>query len=83
MLVVVKMTENKMFPIMYSQGNLNALKLSSDDSVLQHKKFGHLNFGELQLLYKANMVLGHPTMQSKDYRCELVSGGQFWRATDT
>lgn len=65
-----------MFPIMFSQVNLNAFKLSRNDFVLWHRRFGHLNFTELQLLYKENIVSSLPSVQSNDYMCEPYIFGQ-------
>ena len=42
----VKMTANKMFPVMFKTTNFNAHD-SCDGSVLWHRCYGHLNFGGL------------------------------------
>ena len=88
---VVKMSKNKMFPIVFVQSDLKALKASNNDSVLWHRRFAHMGYDRLRLLDKENLVTGLPTVQFIDNDCEPCILGKHhrekfpvekaWRAT--
>ncbi|XP_077249473.1 uncharacterized protein LOC143888980 [Tasmannia lanceolata] len=46
----IKMKENKMFPLVFSKLVFNVFTASNDDSMLWHRRYGHLNFGGVSLL---------------------------------
>lgn len=89
----VKMSENKMFPIMFTQFDLKAIKASTEDSILWYRRFAHMGYERLQLLHKENMVAGLPAIQFTDSDCEpCILGkhhrekfpvGKAWRATES
>ncbi|KAK2988263.1 hypothetical protein RJ640_003134 [Escallonia rubra] len=57
----VKMTKNRMFPLNLNIHQSNCFKaIVGDESTLWHLRYGHLNFGALELLAKNNMVIGLP-----------------------
>lgn len=72
----VKMTENKMFPLSFSKLTINVFSASSDDSVLWHRQYGHLNFGGLHLLHELNMVTGFPNVGEERKTCEACVYGE-------
>ena len=93
MLMTVKMTSNKMFPIKFSEHSINAFNVETCDIAwLWHKRYGHLNFGGLDLLHKQNLVVGLPMVQKIEDICEsCVYGkqhrvpfqvGKSWRANE-
>lgn len=75
----VKMAEDKMFPLVFSKVPINAFTSSSDDSLLWHQRFGHLNFRGLTLLSKRNMVNGLPTIRGERQTCEACIFGKHHR----
>ena len=57
-----------------------ALKASVlNESWLWHKRFGHLNFQSLRLLYHKNMIHGLPTIEDRDGTCEGCALGKHHR----
>ncbi|KAK3015933.1 hypothetical protein RJ639_005748 [Escallonia herrerae] len=57
-----------------------AIKVSTvEDSWLWHRRFGHINFKNLKLLYKENMVEGLPTIEEKHEVCEGCAFGKHHR----
>ncbi|GAV71862.1 gag_pre-integrs domain-containing protein [Cephalotus follicularis] len=72
----VKMTANKMFPIMFSNVTINAFSASNDESMLCHRRFGHLIFSGLHLLHKLNMASGCPMMKNDHKVCEACIIGK-------
>eukprot|EP00253_Pinus_taeda_P016931 PITA_16931 len=77
----VKMTRNRMFPlrIMVDLRNKNVIaavtqeafqSVPKDENWLWHLRFGHLNFGGLNLLSRKEMVKGLPLIEKPDSLCE-------------
>ena len=67
----VRMTQHRSFPLTLKYAQNMALKASLlHESWLWHKRFGHLNFQSLKLLYHKNMVHGLPTIEDRDGTCE-------------
>eukprot|EP00253_Pinus_taeda_P033405 PITA_33405 len=52
-----------------------------DENCLSHLRFGHLNFGGLNLLHKKDMVKGLPLIEKPDSRCEGYILGKQHRET--
>ena len=52
-----------------------------DDSWLWHFRFGHLNFGGLNLLHTKNMVKGFPLIDKPNRVCECFIFGKKHRKT--
>ena len=75
----VPMTKNRMFVINIQNDVANCLKACyKHASWLWHLRFGHLNFGSLELLSKKNMVKGLPSINHPDQVCEgCLLGKQF------
>ena len=91
LLYSVKMTENKMFPIRFSDVVVNGFGASTDDSMIWHRRFCHLNFVGLYLLQRMNMVAGLSMVKDDHSKvCEACvfgkqhrdrfSVGKSWRA---
>ena len=63
----VEMTKNRMFSLIMRNdltNSLNAYKTKSlDQSWLWHLRYGHLHFGDLDLLHKKQMVKGLPSIE--------------------
>ncbi|KAK2969370.1 hypothetical protein RJ640_000642 [Escallonia rubra] len=67
----IKMEKNRSFPINFSYTSGVAMRASIvEDSWLWHRRFGHINFKNLKLLHKENMVQGLPTIEEKHEVCE-------------
>ena len=65
------MTKNRNFPLFLKyMKNLILMARQVDDSWLWHRRFGHLNFISLKLLFQKNMVYKLPTILEKDDVCE-------------
>ena len=75
----VKMSKNRMFPLNIQNDVAKCLKACHNDpSWIWHLRYGHLNFGGLELLFKKNMVKGLPYINHPDQLCEgCLLGKQF------
>ncbi|KAE8681124.1 hypothetical protein F3Y22_tig00111342pilonHSYRG00188 [Hibiscus syriacus] len=75
----VSMSKNRMFLINIQNDVAKCLKACyKDASWLWHLRFGHLNFGGLELLSKKEMVKGLPHINHPDQLCEgCLVGKQF------
>ncbi|KAE8684274.1 hypothetical protein F3Y22_tig00111146pilonHSYRG00032 [Hibiscus syriacus] len=75
----VPMSKNRMFLINIQNDVAKCLKACyKDASWLWHLRFGHLNFGGLELLSKKEMVKGLPHINHPDQLCEgCLVGKQF------
>ena len=63
-----KMTKNRLFPLNIYNDIVKCLKVYyKDESWLWHLRFGHLNFGSLELLSKKSMVRGLPCINHPDH----------------
>ena len=58
----IKILAKKMFPFIFSEFELNAFVASSDDSILRHRRFVHMNFSGLKLMQRQKMLSGLPEM---------------------
>ncbi|KAI5323652.1 hypothetical protein L3X38_032724 [Prunus dulcis] len=76
----IKMTANKVFPLlMTSKENLALEAEKVDGSLLWHLRYGHLNQRSLQLLHQKSMVVGLPSIHSEKEICEGCIFGKFHR----
>ena len=78
----IQMTNNRMFPLKLNRGlkgkRKNAVVVTQqffqkevkDENWLWHLRFGHLNFGGLNLLHRKGMVRGLPLIEKPDKLCE-------------
>lgn len=67
----VKMTTNKVFTLIMPMKEDVALKMKSfDEASLWHLRLGHLNFRELKLLKRKNMVIGLSFINIEDKICK-------------
>eukprot|EP00253_Pinus_taeda_P013378 PITA_13378 len=77
----VKMTRNRMFPLRIRADLKNKEVIAAvtqeafqsvpkDENWLWHLRFGHLNFGGLNLLSRKGMVRGLPLIEKPDNLCE-------------
>ncbi|KAE8657590.1 hypothetical protein F3Y22_tig00116989pilonHSYRG00496 [Hibiscus syriacus] len=75
----VPMSKNRMFLINIQNDVAKCLKACyKDASWLWHIRFGHLNFGGLELLSKKKMVKGLPRINHPDHHCKgCLAGKQF------
>ncbi|KAH9681844.1 hypothetical protein KPL71_027113 [Citrus sinensis] len=75
----VRMSKNRMFPLNIQNDVAKCLKAChKDQSWTWHLRYGHLNFGGLELLSKKNMVKGLPYINHPDQLCEgCLLGKQF------
>ena len=82
----VKMTRNKMFPLRMRADLNNEEKIAvvekeaiqsepKDENWLWHLRFGHLNFGGLNLLNRKGMVRGLPLIENRAAFVKVVSWG--------
>eukprot|EP00253_Pinus_taeda_P036285 PITA_36285 len=80
-IVEVKMTRNRMFPLRIRADLKNKNEIAAvtqeafqsvpkDENWLWHLRFGHLNFGGLNLLSRKGMVKGLPLIEKPDSLCE-------------
>eukprot|EP00253_Pinus_taeda_P033255 PITA_33255 len=80
-IVEVKMTRNRMFPLRIKTVFKDVLEITAvtqeafqskpkDENWLWHLRFGHLNFGGLNLLSRKGMVRGLPLIEKLDNLCE-------------
>ena len=80
-IVEVKMRRNKMFPLRMKADLKNKEVIAAmtqeafqskpkDENWLWHLRFGHLNFGDLNLLSRKGMVRGLPLIEKQDNLCE-------------
>ena len=74
-----KMSKNRLFPLNIQNDIAKCLKACyKDASWLWHLRFGHLNFGSLELLSKKKMVRELPCINHPDQLCEgCLLGKQF------
>eukprot|EP01018_Ginkgo_biloba_P039433 Gb_15074 [translate_table: standard] len=70
------MTGNTMFPLRLLPNNSHALKATTDDLWLWHKRYGHLSFQRLSLLHKKKMVKGLPVIQPREEVCSGCALGK-------
>ncbi|KAE8707740.1 TMV resistance protein N-like [Hibiscus syriacus] len=76
----VPMSKNRMFLINIQNDVEKCLKACyKDASWLWHIRFGHLNFGGLELLSKKEMVKGLPRINHPDQLCEGCLAGKKFR----
>lgn len=76
----VKMTPNKIFPLMMPLNENFALKGEKiNDSYLWHLRYGHLNYKGMRLLKEKNMVKGLPNIDKIDKVCEGCIYGKMHR----
>ena len=77
----VHMTNNRMFPLKLrsnfkEEGVVAVITQEKfqeevkDENWLWHLRFGHLNFGSLNLLHRKGMVKGFPLIEKLDSLCE-------------
>ena len=77
----VKMTRNRMFPLRMRADLKNGKEMAAvtqevfqreikDENWLWNLRFGHLNFGGLNLLHRKGMVRGLPLIKKPDSLCE-------------
>src|SRR3984885_7718984 len=77
----VRMTRNRMFPLRIRADLKNKNEIAAvtqeafqsvpkDENWLWHLRFGHLNFGGLNLLSRKGMVKGLPLIEKPDSLCE-------------
>ena len=87
----VKMNRSRLWPLSLNCGDLPCFNsVTCDDSWLWHMRFGHLNFGSLKFLAKKKFVIGLPSVEFLDKKCEsCILGkkhrdpfpkGKAWRA---
>lgn len=80
-IVEVKMTRNRMFPLRIKADLKNKeviaavtqeafQRVPKDENWLWHLRFGHLNFGGLNLLSRKGMARGLPLTEKSDNLCE-------------
>ena len=84
-IVEVKMTRNRMFPLRMRADLKNEEEIAvaqeafqsepKDDNWLWHLRFGHLNFGGLNLLNRKGMVRGFPLIEKPATFVKVVSRG--------
>ncbi|KAK3000462.1 hypothetical protein RJ639_021063 [Escallonia herrerae] len=76
----IKIEKNRSFPINFRYTSGVAMKASIvEDSWLWYRRFGHINFKNLKLLHKENMVQGLPTIEEKHEVCEGCAFGKHHR----
>ncbi|KAI0529711.1 hypothetical protein KFK09_002268 [Dendrobium nobile] len=76
----VPMSRNRMFLLNIQNDVAKCLKACYKDvSWLWHLRFGHLNFGGLELLSKKEMVRGLPCIKHPDQMCEACLLGKHFR----
>ncbi|PKU78070.1 Retrovirus-related Pol polyprotein from transposon TNT 1-94 [Dendrobium catenatum] len=76
----VPMSRNRMFLLNIQNDVAKCLKACYKDvSWLWHLRFGHLNFGGLELLSKKEMVRGLPCIKHPDQVCEACLLGKHFR----
>ncbi|KAM1044434.1 hypothetical protein TB2_034982 [Malus domestica] len=74
------MSKNRMFPMNIQNDVAKCLKTCyKDTSCLWHLRFGHLNFGGLELLSKKEMVIGLLCISRPDQACEVCLLGKQFR----
>ncbi|KAH9745480.1 hypothetical protein KPL70_004087 [Citrus sinensis] len=75
----VRMSNNRMFPLNIQNDVAKCLKAChKDQSWTWHLRYGHLNFGGLELISKKSMVKGLPYINHPDQLCEgCLLGKQF------
>ena len=77
----IRMTRNKMFPLRMREDLKNGEEMAvvtqeafqreeKDENWLWHLRFGHLNFGCINLLHRKGMVRGLPMIEKPDNLCE-------------
>ena len=77
----VNMTRNRMFPLKMRVDLKKGVEMAAvtqekfqreakDENWLWHLRFGHLNFGGLNLLHKKGIVKGLPLIEKPDNLCE-------------
>eukprot|EP00253_Pinus_taeda_P017073 PITA_17073 len=83
----VKITRNRMFPLriradLKNKNEITAVtqeafqSVSKDENWLWHLRFGHLNFGVLNLLSRKGMVKGLPLIEKLNNLCEALVENQ-------
>uniref|UniRef100_A0A5B7B4M6 Retrovirus-related Pol polyprotein from transposon TNT 1-94 n=1 Tax=Davidia involucrata TaxID=16924 RepID=A0A5B7B4M6_DAVIN len=76
----IQMEKNRSFPLIFKYGGNVALKAHvNDESWLWHRRFGHLNFHNLKLLHRKNMVQGLPNVEEIQDVCEGCALGKHHR----
>lgn len=75
------MTQNRMFLLDIQNDIAKCLKACvKDTSWLWHLRFGHLNFGDLELLSKKEMLRGLPSIDHPNQLCEVCLLGKHSRS---
>ena len=68
-----------MFPLVILKVSMNAFSAANNDSLLWHKRFGHLNFGGLDLLCKKKMADDLSMDKIEKQPCEACIFGKYHR----
>nr|DAD21080.1 TPA_asm: hypothetical protein HUJ06_022543 [Nelumbo nucifera] len=72
----ISMTENKMYLVMFAKLAINAFTAFSEDSMVWHRRYGHLHFCGLHVMHKLNMVVGLPLVKNDGKVCEACVYGK-------
>nr|CAN66871.1 hypothetical protein VITISV_021425 [Vitis vinifera] len=77
----IKMEKNRSFPIVFKYAENVALRMEDvEEAWLWHRRFGHLNFNSLKMLYQRKMVQGLPnTIEEKNEVCDGCALGKHHR----
>ncbi|PKA48313.1 Retrovirus-related Pol polyprotein from transposon TNT 1-94 [Apostasia shenzhenica] len=81
LIMEIPMTKNRMFPIRISVLEHVLVANIQVDSWLWHKRYGHLNFHGLKLLYEKKMVDGLPSIDVMNEVCEGCIYGKHQRSS--
>ncbi|RVW71220.1 Retrovirus-related Pol polyprotein from transposon TNT 1-94 [Vitis vinifera] len=75
------MEKNRSFPIVFKYAENVALRMEDvEEAWLWHRRFGHLNFNSLKMLYQRKMVQGLPnTIEEKNEVCDGCALGKHHR----
>ncbi|XP_024984146.1 uncharacterized protein LOC112520048 [Cynara cardunculus var. scolymus] len=77
----VTMTENKMFPIKFTNEDFFSLTMNiKDSSLLWHNRFGHMSLNTLAHMHKIELVKGLPAITTVNHICEGCALGKHARA---
>ncbi|PKA53142.1 Retrovirus-related Pol polyprotein from transposon TNT 1-94 [Apostasia shenzhenica] len=81
LIMEISMTKNRMFPIRISVLEHVVVANIQVDSWLWHKRYGHLNFHGLKLLYEKKMVNGLLSIDIMNEVCEGCIYGKHQRSS--